>query len=129
MTKVKKEQIVLFDMVASNIISKSDGKMSKFLYALSKMQKRLKSEVESYNDSLEEIKINLAGKDKDGYLITENNSYKFTPENRIKLNKETKELSKEEIEVEPYIVSDEDCPKLDFYTKEALTPFVFLEEE
>ena len=127
MTKIKVtiNEVISFYNIASQILSKEQGKFSSFLYALNKVKKRAEEIVSNYNDEMEELRLNLAGKDEDGYVITtEEKGYKFTPENTIKLNKKSKNLLKKEVEIESHITTD--VPeKYSFTVIDSLTPFVF----
>ena len=121
--KVTKKQVVVFNKVAGVLLNQAKGKFSPFLYALNKVKKGTESIVEDFNDDIEEARLKLAGKDSDGYVIVENEKYKMTPENTIKLNKKVKELQNEEVEVKPHITKD--VPKdLSLTIVDALVPFV-----
>jgi len=116
---------------------------NKFSYALKKVSKKVTSAlspiIDAYNESISDKSIELASVDEKGNLlyltetITEPNgtkketptqNLKFTPAKLNELNtfkrKEYAELFKKEVEIEPYIVSDENIPEL---TEEQIEAF------
>lgn len=124
--KVTMEQVLLFNNNAEFYKQQHAGKQSPFIYALTKMGNKVKKHVEEFNEDVEAARIELAGKDKDGFLILDGNAYKFTPENRKKLNDKIKELKSKEVDIEPYIATS--IPKdLDFSFRQIFTPFVMKE--
>lgn len=126
MVNVTVEDVVKFVSLATNILNQSTDKKSVFLFSLKKMIERTKPIHDKYLDQIEEKKIDLAGKDKDGYVIfDEKGNYKLLPESTKELKKFIRELNKEIVEIEPYI-SKQDVG-VDLLLREILTPFVFEE--
>jgi hypothetical protein len=127
MKKVTKGDVATFIQIANSFLNNtSHGKTSQFTYALDRMTKKLKNDYEDYLGDLEEKRIELAGKDKDGYVISENNEYKMTAESRKSFREFSKKIDSEEVEIEPYLAKE--LPKsVTWSVKNALTPFVVKE--
>ncbi len=124
--KTTVEQVLVFNSNAALYLSMHQKKQSPFLYALTKMQTRVKNIVSEFSESTEDARVELAGKDEKGFIIVENDTYKFTPENRKKLNEKVRELKSKEVDIEPYIATS--VPEdLDLTFREVFTPFVLKE--
>jgi hypothetical protein len=120
--------ILIFNNVANTMLNRSNDKKSQFLYALQKVQKRVKSIIEDYQEELAEKQIDLAATDKDGFIIQNNEGvFKFSTEKQKELNLFVKNRMKEKCEIEPYLAKDD--INIDLLTRDALTPFVFEEIE
>lgn len=129
--KVKVSAVITFRGNAQLYKQINGGKKNALTWALDRMLKRTEDIQEDYNEDVNDARFELAGKDKEGFIIeesTENGGakYKYTPENRKKLSEKIKELQAKEVEVEPYIATSvpDDLP---FDFRDVFTPFV-LEE-
>ena len=128
--KVSLEKVLLFNQVATNILQKYQGKESLFLNSIKKSIKGIKSHVADYEEVILDKKIDLAGKDKEGFILyAENGGYKFTPESTKELKKFTNSELEKEIDVNVFQSDDKIELEIDYFTKEALTPFIFKEEK
>lgn len=119
MAKVKKKyQDLLLVVRAINILS-SDREHSKSntkgVKKLQKIGEKMKAHLESYNDKLDDIRLECANTDKDGsLLLDENGGYKYTKEKLKELNKKAKELAEEEFEFYQFTFSTEGLDKYSF---------------
>lgn len=110
--KVTNKQISQFREVASFYLKFSKTK-NKVYHAATKLLKKTTNAMEDYVDAQNEKRWELAlteGKDKEKAFVMDGDRYKYTSENQIKLNKELRELSKKEVDIEPHFVGGEDLP-------------------
>lgn len=119
MAKVKKKyQDLLLVIRAINILStdKEHSKSNtKGVKKLQKIGEKMKTHLESYNDKLDDIRLECANTDKDGsLLLDENGGYKYTKEKLKELNKKAKELAEEEFEFYQFTFSTEGLDKYSF---------------
>ena len=78
------------------------------LKELQKISEKLKPHVESYNERMDEIKLDNAFTDEDNCVVNdEKGGYKFSKENIKKMNKEIKELLESTFEIDLSNVSAE----------------------
>lgn len=111
-----------------------------FLYALSKMHKRLAKFEDDYNDELRLLNLEHASKDDKGYAITEkfntekrgekkeDERFKFTISDQKKLNVAQRELLNKTVQVEQYLCAHDIPDDLDFSWWGVFAPFVLPEE-
>lgn len=97
MAKVTKTYSELLMLVrAINIVTSSKEENASNNKGIKKLQKigtKIKEHLDTYNDKLEDIRLDNANTDKDGsLLLDENGGYKFSKEGLKNLNKAVKEL-------------------------------------
>lgn len=112
MAKVKKKYQDLLNVVrAINILTSNKEHAEANTKGVKKLQKigeKLKSHLETYNEKLEDARLDCANTDKDGsLLLDENGGYKFTKEQLKELNKKVRELLEEEFEFYQFTFSTE----------------------
>ena len=112
MAKVKKTYQDLLNVVrAVNVLVNNKEHADANTKGVKKLQKigeKLKSHLETYNEKLEDIRLDCANTDKDGsLLLDENGGYKFTKEKLKELNKKVKALLEEEFEFYQFTFSTE----------------------
>jgi hypothetical protein len=98
------------------VIGNSESKTQKKLV---KIYEKVKSQHESYQAQVEELRLdNASTDDKDILLLDEKGGYKFTKENIKKLTAQVKELGEKEFEFKP----------IEVVNPNGLENFTFLEE-
>jgi len=112
MAKVKKTYQELLDVVrAVNVLANNKEHADANTKGVKKLQKigeKLKSHLESYNEKLEDLRLDCANTDKDGsLLLDENGGYKYTKDKLKEFNKKFKELLAEEFEFYQFAFSTE----------------------
>lgn len=121
MAKVKKTYQDLLNVArAINILSNNKEYAQSNTKGVKKLQKigeKMKSYLESYNEKIDDLRLEFANTDKDGSLfLDENGGYKFTKEGLKELNKKAKELLAEEFEFYQFT-----------FSKEGIENYAFLE--
>jgi hypothetical protein len=126
---VTKQQITNFRSAAARYISQVK-KRNKLHYALERMLARTKKVAEDFYDEEQDILIECASTDERGNLIyaSDNRTLAMTKEKRKEFDKKLRELSRREIEVEPYYAT-EIPDELDAQWYFELAPFVLPQEE
>lgn len=130
---VSNQELILFRANANNYLQHAQGRKSPLTWALERMLKRTEQLHQDFLNECDSVRISLAGKDQDGFLIEETTKnggtkYKFTPENRLLLTEKIETLKLDHVLVEPYIATD--VPKdLHVSFVEVFTPFVIEEKE
>jgi hypothetical protein len=112
MAKVKKTYQDLLNVVrAVNVLTTNKEHADANTKGVKKLQKigeKLKSHLETYNEKLEDLRLDCANTDKDGsLLLDENGGYKYTKDKLKELNKKVKELLAEEFEFYQFTFSTE----------------------
>lgn len=112
MAKVNRKYSELLMLVrAINIVTSSKEENESNNKGIKKLQKigsKLKEQVDTYNDKLEDIRLDCANTDKDGsLLLDENGGYKFSKDGLKELNKKVKELLDSEFEFYQFTFSHE----------------------
>jgi len=112
MAKVKKTYQDLLNVVrAVNVLVNNKEHADANTKGVKKLQKigeKLKSHLDTYNEKLEDIRLDCANTDKDGsLLLDENGGYKFTKDKLKELNKKVKTLLTEEFEFYQFTFSTE----------------------
>jgi hypothetical protein len=112
MAKVKKTYQDLLNVVrAVNVLVNNKEHADANTKGVKKLQKigeKLKSHLETYNEKLEDLRLDCANTDKDGsLLLDENGGYKYTKEQLKELNKKVKSLLAEEFEFYQFSFSTE----------------------
>lgn len=95
-------------------VEEAHGKESKFYYAMSRVADRITSATKKINKEtsrkMRDIAVELASVDKQGNLIVEKESYKFTVENQKKYDEQLDDLMDKrdamKFDIEPYIMKD-----------------------
>lgn len=127
MQKVTKKQAELFYLNALQWLN-NHPEENKLTYALKKVSKKIKSQVEDFQEEVAELRLDYASLDKDGNLKSnpDTKGYEFKPDKLKEFNKKLKELGAKEIEVETYIATKipDDLP---YEFREIFTPFVIKE--
>ena len=112
MAKVKKTYQDLLNVVrAVNVLVNNKEHADANTKGVKKLQKigeKLKSHLDTYNEKLEDIRLDCANTDKDGsLLLDENGGYKYTKDKLKELNKKVKALLAEEFEFYQFTFSTE----------------------
>lgn len=112
MAKVTKTYSELLMLVrAINIVTSSKEENASNNKGIKKLQKigtKIKEHLDTYNDKLEDIRLDNANTDKDGsLLLDENGGYKFSKEGLKNLNKAVKELMDSTFEFYQFTFSNE----------------------
>lgn len=112
MAKVKKTYQDLLNVVrAVNVLTSNKEHAEANTKGVKKLQKigeKLKSHLDTYNEKLEDLRLDCANTDKDGsLLLDENGGYKYTKEKLKELNKKVKALLEEEFEFYQFTFSTE----------------------
>jgi hypothetical protein len=130
--EVTHEQLLIFSVVSNALLSKQ-SKPSKFSKALERVIKYNKGVMTSYNEQLEELRINLASEDdKKNLIVDEKGNYVYTRANQLALTKAVRDLNKQTVKVNVYQLAPTDLPALHPHDVTSLTPFVIapvVEEE
>jgi len=107
--KVEKtiEEVLNFGNVANSYIGRTDGKETKFTYAIKKVAKRLKEHFDYYNDELFSIDVNTCSTDDKGNILKdERGNFTYTREGLTKKRNDLKELLKHKVSFENYIATE-----------------------
>jgi len=108
-TKTYQELIQLANAI--NILSSSKEHVAENTKGVKKLQKigaKIKSELEAYNEKLEDLRLDNAHTDDSGALILdEKGGYKFSKEGLKKLNKDIKNLLEDTFEFYQFTFSNE----------------------
>jgi hypothetical protein len=108
-TKTYQELIQLANAI--NILSSSKEHVAENTKGVKKLQKigaKIKSELEAYNEKLEDLRLDNAHTDDSGALILdEKGGYKFSKEGLKKLNKDIKKLLDDTFEFYQFTFSNE----------------------
>jgi hypothetical protein len=112
MAKVKKTYQDLLNVVrAVNVLANNKEHTDANTKGVKKLQKigeKLKSHLDTYNEKLEDIRLDCANTDKDGsLLLDEKGGYKFTKDKLKELNNKVKTLLSEEFEFYQFTFSTE----------------------
>lgn len=84
---------------------------------LQKVAEKLKSNLDTYNEKIEEVRLDCANTDKDGSLLMdEKGGYKYSKDGIKNLNKKVKDLLNEEFEIYQFT-----------FSKEGIENYAFLE--
>lgn len=121
MAKVEKSYVELIGLVQTiNVLLQNEEFVKSETKGVKKLQKigeKLKSHLDSYNEQLEEIRLDNANTDKDGsLLLDEKGNYKYSKDGLKEVNKKVRVLLDK---------------KFDFYqftfSKEGIEKYAFLE--
>jgi hypothetical protein len=112
MAKVEKSYLDLLNLVqAINALISNEEFVKQEKKGVKKLQKigdKIKSNLDVYNEKLEEIKLDNANTDKDGsLLLDEKGGYKYSKEGIKELNKKLKELLDTKFEFYQFTFSKE----------------------
>lgn len=108
-TKTYQELIQLANAI--NILSGSKEHVAENTKGVKKLQKigtKIKSELEAYNDKLEDLRLDNAHTDESGALLLDDKGgYKFSKDGLKKLNKDIKGLLEQTFEIYQFTFSNE----------------------
>jgi predicted nuclease with TOPRIM domain len=108
-TKTYQELIQLANAI--NILSGSKEHVAENTKGVKKLQKigtKIKSELEAYNDKLEDLRLDNAHTDESGALLLDDKGgYKFSKDGLKKLNKDIKNLLEQTFELYQFTFSNE----------------------
>lgn len=112
MAKVNKKYSELLNLVQTlNVLLGNEEFVKENNKGVKKLQKvgeKIKSHLDSYNEKLEDVRLDCANTDKDGSLLMdEKGAYKYSKEGIKNLNKKVKELLNEEFEFYQFTFSKE----------------------
>lgn len=126
------EKIILINTIDLSINDKLTYIVNKFK---SRILRATKDTIDIFNESLEDVRIDLCDKDEKGLIVLDNNGHRQfkNPENLKSLSIRTREFSKvyesTNIDFEPYIFTDSKSDirvqNLDLFLIEELTGFIF----
>jgi hypothetical protein len=106
----------------------STEQKSKLTYAIEKVIKLNKKAIDTYNETLEDARIDNAATDEKGTLLMDGNQYRYTKDGAKSLNKAIRDLKNSEVEIEFYHAAE--LPKdLNEDLAEALGGFVIKPNE
>jgi hypothetical protein len=119
MAKVKKKYQELVQLAnAINILSGSKEHVAENTKGVKKLQKigaKIKTNLEEYNDKLEDLRLDNAHTDSTGALVLdEKGGYKFSKDGLKKLNKDIRNLMEQEFEIYQFTFSTEGLEKYGF---------------
>lgn len=119
----------LFGKVAKDGKPITDPPKTKWTYALERMEKRLKPQIEAYQEAQGDLQIEHAATDEKGAILTEpDGRFRYTKDGLRARNKAQKELMEKTVEFEPYYATE--LPEnLSEIEKETCAGFVLKEEE
>src|SRR6266446_4768825 len=106
------QEIATFDGQARQWIAQHPEK-TKFSWAVNRVLKRSQAIVQDYREKAEDLTIKHCSVDDKGNILTDGidqfgrERYKFTPDKLLKRNEEQRALFKTEVEIEPYIATEE----------------------
>lgn len=114
--KTYEDVIVLAN--ALNFLSKLESEKEKNNKGIKKLEKiigKIKPNIEKYNESLEDIRLDCANTDDNGsVLMDEKGGYKFSKDGMKELKKKVSELLKQEVEIERINLSPEGLENYQF---------------
>lgn len=121
MAKISKKYRELLSLVQTlNILLGDENFVKNETKGVKKLQKigtKLKSDLDAYNEKLEEIRLDNCNTDKDGsLLLDEKGGYKYSKDGLKNLNKKIKELLDSEFEFYQFT-----------FSKEGIENYAFLE--
>ncbi len=100
------QQLVAFINYARGYLQ-SNQDQTKFRYALERMDKRLKPQIEEYSDALNDLQIEHAATDGHGALLAdEQGNFRYTKDGLRGRNKAQRELLEKAVEFEPYFATE-----------------------
>jgi hypothetical protein len=118
-TKKTNFELFQFQKVTRDLLANKESNETKYGKAIYKQAKVIETVLDTYNENLEDAKIEFCSVDNNGNIIKEQGTYAYTRENAKSLNKKVKELLNEQVELEVFLKLEqlEHCPKdfLDFY--------------
>jgi hypothetical protein len=121
-----KDLILTANLLAANMGDQSTKTQKK----LRKIYDKIKPFIDSYQEQLEELRLDNASVDDKGNLILdEKGAYKFSKDAIKKLNQQIKELSEKEIEFKPIEVLNPEGLEIHVYLQGWLTGVEFKQDE
>lgn len=130
---VSYEKVLQFRANAQMYVRSHPKVNNKFTHALTKVISRTNEIEKKYQEKLNDLRIDLAATDDKGNLISKEingqfgqtvTKYEFTPKNLKELNKRSRDLGKETVEVEPYICTSALPDDVNLALQEEFFPFV-----
>jgi len=121
-----KDLIITANLLAANMGDQTTKTQKK----LRKIYDKIKPLIDSYQEQLEELRLDNASVDDKGNLILdEKGAYKFSKDAIKKLNQQIKELSEKEIEFKPIEVLNPEGLEIHVYLQGWLTGVEFKQDE
>lgn len=121
-----KDLIITANLLAANMGDQTTKTQKK----LRKIYDKIKPLIDSYQEQLEDLRLENASVDEKGNLnVNEKGEYKFTKDAIKKLNSAIKELSEKEIEFKPIDVLNPEGLDIHVYLKGWLTGVEFKQDE
>ena len=102
MTKTNRD-VIVFSNIAGKWAQEHPA-LSRFGYALSKLNKQLAKTIEAYQDASEDLNVEHCAVNKDSHLLKDATGYIYTKDGRKALDKARRELLEKEVEVTPFMV-------------------------
>ena len=124
------EDITLFARYAQQRLGdpKKGARLTKFNYALGKVLKSATSVLERYNSKVQDLNIDYAATDADGYLLEHEGRYRYKPDQLKLRNEKQQELYRKDVQVGQYFATE--LPKdLTWQEREAFAGFVIEDKE
>jgi len=121
-----KDLIITANLLAANMGDQTTKTQKK----LRKIYDKIKPLIDSYQEQLEDLRLENASVDDKGNLVlNEKGEYKFTKDAIKKLNAAIKDLSEKEIEFKPIEVLNPDGLEIHVYLQGWLTGVEFKQDE
>jgi hypothetical protein len=121
-----KDLIITANLLAANMGDQTTKTQKK----LRKIYDKIKPLIDSYQEQLEDLRLENASVDEKGNLVlNEKGEYKFTKDAIKKLNAAIKDLSEKEIEFKPIEVLNPDGLEIHVYLQGWLTGVEFKQDE
>lgn len=109
--EVNYKQLLAFRTVGQRYLEVNKNKFSKFLFALKREIDFTENVNDEFNRLNEELKIELAAKDSDGFVKTKDNGeFMYTSEKLKELTVKQNSLLKNVTKVKRYLVKQEEVP-------------------
>ena len=89
-------------------LQKDPNQPEKFRYACGRFVAKNKSAAMAHDEKLMDLRVDHAATDDSGFFLKEEDgSYRYTKEGFKKLNEAARKLAAEEVQIEPYLSSDQ----------------------
>ncbi len=128
---VTKKAIELFYANSELWLNQNNGSESKFLFALRKIRKKVKSIYEDYVEKIQELRLDHASADDKGNISMQGQHIDFKPEKLKELQKKIKLVNSEVVEIEPHyaILTEDEKKKLPVAFREIFLNFVLEDKD
>jgi hypothetical protein len=126
--KTTYQDIFNFNNTARGYLVEHEKENTKFAWALHRMVKRAQTVIDDYNEKVQELNIEHCSVDEKGNILENGRGgYTYTKDALLKRNKAQNDLTKQDVEIEPYMAKD--VPELKFNERLMFEGFVIPKEE